>query len=332
VRIDGLEATANFYNWDDHIVTTGMEYRKETRDSSAINPNPQSSEFITKIVTYKSLFIQDEIEFGEGWSANLGARYDDISNADQKTTFKAGILKALTDNTRLRANYSQGYRAPDIAELYVVAPFFRDARRFGSDVVFGPKQTVYDLKPETSQTFEVAMAHSTENFRAEVVAFRNLIDDKIEIVAKNNGMPSKYYTSENLDSVEINGVEVSAVYQMSQPLRLGFDAVWLDPINRTNDKKLTYTPELSASLSLDYQMTNRMTVSAIGRYIGEQFEDVANTQSIDAYHLIDLSMSYDWESNTQLYAGINNLADKSVDLALGANVGRYFYAGIKHQF
>jgi outer membrane receptor for ferrienterochelin and colicins len=79
-------------------------------------------------------------------------------------------------------------------------------------------------------------------------------------------------------------------------------------------------------------MTNRMTVSAIGRYIGEQFEDVANTQSIDAYHLIDLSMSYDWESNTQLYAGINNLADKSVDLALGANIGRYFYAGIKHQF
>ena len=54
----------------------------------------------------------------------IGARYDDISNANSKATFQAGVVQKLGENTRVRANYASGYRAPDIARTFVVKNHF----------------------------------------------------------------------------------------------------------------------------------------------------------------------------------------------------------------
>ena len=50
VTIDTFRIRFNLYLNDSNIITTGLEYRKETRDSGAINPDASSSEFITKVV------------------------------------------------------------------------------------------------------------------------------------------------------------------------------------------------------------------------------------------------------------------------------------------
>ncbi|MCG3717539.1 TonB-dependent receptor, partial [Aliarcobacter butzleri] len=167
-----------------------------TRDSAAINPDPQSSDFIKKNIEYKSIYLQDEIELTDTLNAIIGTRYDDISNADSKTTFQAGVVQKLGENTRIRANYAQGYRAPDIAELFVVAPLYKDGKRYGSEVVNNFKTSTYDLKPEKSDTFELALANNFENFNSEIVLFKTMVKDKIESVAYGTG-GSKYYTSEN---------------------------------------------------------------------------------------------------------------------------------------
>ena len=52
VTIDTLESDLTYILNDSNIITTGLEYRKETRDSGAINPDASSSEFITKVVNY----------------------------------------------------------------------------------------------------------------------------------------------------------------------------------------------------------------------------------------------------------------------------------------
>ncbi|MBY0540361.1 MAG: TonB-dependent receptor plug domain-containing protein, partial [Campylobacterales bacterium] len=58
VTIDTIESNLTYSLNDSNIITTGVEFREETRDSSAINPVPSSSDFITKKVKYESLFIQ----------------------------------------------------------------------------------------------------------------------------------------------------------------------------------------------------------------------------------------------------------------------------------
>lgn len=331
VTIDDIESTTNYSLNDSNLLTFGAEYRKEKRDSSAINPNPSSSDFITKEVVYKSIYLQDEIELTDSLNATIGTRYDNVSNADNKITFQAGAVQKLTENTNLRVNYAQGYRTPDIAELYVVSPSYKDGKRFGSDVIYGPKTTAYDLKPEESQTFEIALNNKFNSLNSEIVAFHTNIDDKIELVSYGNGN-SKYYTSENLDKVEIKGVELNLDYVFNSTLSSSLNLTYLDTKDKTSNKDLTFTPDLSASLGFDYKILEDLTSNLSLRYIGEQFTNSANTTKTDDYTLVDLGLNYRLNKTASIYGGVDNIFDKKIEEELGVNVGTYYFVGTRFNF
>ncbi|EFU70118.1 iron-regulated colicin receptor [Aliarcobacter butzleri JV22] len=331
VKIDDIESITTYALNDVNLLTFGLDYRKEIRDSAAINPDPQSSDFIKKNIEYKSVYLQDEIELTDTLNAIIGTRYDDISNADSKTTFQAGVVQKLGENTRIRANYAQGYRAPDIAELFVVAPLYKDGKRYGSEVVNSFKTSAYDLKPEKSDTFELALANNFENFNSEIVLFKTIIKDKIESVAYGTG-GSKYYTSENLDKVDINGVEVNLDYKFTETFDTQFNLTYLDTEDKNTNKELTYTPSLSASLNLNYKLLDDLTSNIALRYIGKQYEDQANDNKLDDYTLIDLGLNYNINKITSIYGGVDNIFDKKVDERVNINVGTYYFAGVKVNF
>jgi len=331
VTIDTLESNLKYIINDSNFITTGFEYRKEKRESGAINPNPASSEFITKVVKYKSLFIQDEIEFSDTLNATIGARYDNISNAKNKITVQAGIIKNLTENTNLRFNYAQGYRTPDIAELYVVSPSFKDGKRFGSDVIYGPKTLAYNLKPEQSESYEVSLSNKFNSLSSEITLFNNKIKDKIELVTYGSGA-SKYYTSENLANVDIKGIELALGYDFSDDFDLGFNLTYLKTENEATSKELTYTPDISVSLNSNYKVTQNLSTNLMIRYIGEQYTDTLNTTKSDSYNLVDVGSSYRINKHVQIYGGIDNIFNKQVNEDLGTNIGTYFYTGLKATF
>ena len=331
VTIDTIESNLTYSLNDSNIITTGVEFREETRDSSAINPVASSSDFITKKVKYESLFVQDEIALTDSLNATMGARYDKISNADNKATIQAGLVQKLTENTNLRANYAQGYRAPDIAELYVVSPSYKDGKRFGSDVIYGPKTTAYDLKPEQSQTFEIALSNRLEKLFSEIVLFNTKIDDKIELVSYGAGN-AKYYTSENLDKVDIKGVELNLDYTLNDNADLNFNLTYLDTEDKSTNKELIFTPDLSASLGFNYKILSNVATNLSLRYLGEQYSDTQNTATTDDYTLVDVGVKYDVNKTLTLYTGIDNIFDTKIEEELGTNVGAYYFAGARINF
>ncbi|MBP6712686.1 MAG: TonB-dependent receptor [Aliarcobacter sp.] len=331
VTIDTIESNLTYVLNDSNIITTGLEFREETRDSSAINPIASSSDFITKKVQYKSLFIQDEIALTNSLNATMGARYDKISNADNKATIQIGLVQKLTENTNLRANYAQGYRAPDIAELYVVSPSYKDGKRFGSDVIFGPKTSAYELKPEQSQTFEIALSNRMDKLFSEIVLFNTKIDDKIELVSYGSGN-AKYYTSENLDKVDIKGVELNLDYTLNDNADLNFNLTYLDTEDKSTNKELIFTPDLSASLGFNYKILSNVATNLSLRYLGEQYSDTQNTATTDDYTLVDVGVKYDVNKTLTLYTGIDNIFDTKIEEELGTNVGAYYFAGARINF
>ena len=331
VTFDTFETNVKYALNEANFLTTGLEYRKEKRESSAINPDASSSEFITKTVNYKSLFIQDEIEFSETLNAIIGARYDYISNADNKVTFQTGVVKNLSDNTSIRANYAQGYRAPDIAELYVVSPTYNDGKRYGAEVVNAIKTTAYDLKPEKSQSFEISLSNQYNDLSSEITLFNNIIKDKIELVSYGAGA-AKYYTSENLEEVDIKGAEVALGYVFTPQFDMGFNATYLNTEDKSTGKELTFTPDISAALNANYAITNDWSTNMMLRYIGRQYTNSANSDSTDEYSLVDIATQYDINDTVQVYAGIDNLFDKQIEEELGVNIGQYFYIGLRATF
>ncbi len=333
VTIDTLESDLTYILNDSNIITTGLEYRKETRDSGAINPDASSSEFITKVVNYKSLFIQDEIEISDTLNAIVGTRYDNISNADNKITLQAGLVKEIAEDTSIRANYAQGYRTPDIAELYVVSMYYKGAKRYGSEVINTIKTESYDLKPEQSQTFELSLSNKYENLSSVFTIFNNKVKDKIDLVSYNDSSSStKYYTSENIDQVDIKGAEVSFDYDLNKDIDLGLNATYLKTEDESTGKELTYTPDISASFSVNYKITNDLNTNLMLRYIGEQYSNSTNTEQTNDYTLVDLGAQYQINKNIEYYLGVDNIFNKEVDEEIGTNVGSYYFTGLRITF
>lgn len=333
VTIDTLESDLTYILNDSNIITTGLEYRKETRDSGAINPDASSSEFITKVVNYKSLFIQDEIEISDTLNAIVGTRYDNISNADNKITLQAGLVKEIAEDTSIRANYAQGYRTPDIAELYVVSMYYKGAKRYGSVVINTIKTESYDLKPEQSQTFELSLSNKYENLSSVFTIFNNKVKDKIDLVSYNDSSSStKYYTSENIDQVDIKGAEVSFDYDLNKDIDLGLNATYLKTEDESTGKELTYTPDISASFSVNYKITNDLNTNLMLRYIGEQYSNSTNTEQTNDYTLVDLGAQYQINKNIEYYLGVDNIFNKEVDEEIGTNVGSYYFTGLRITF
>lgn len=218
-----------------------------------------------------------------------------------------------------------------MAELYVVSPSYKDGKRFGADVIYGPKTTAYDLKPEQSQTFELSLSNKYNDLSSQLTIFNTIVKDKIELVSYGSGT-TKYYTSENLDEVDIKGLEGSLGYLFNDNFDISLNATYLKTEDKSTGNELMYTPDISASLGANYKITKEFSSNLSLRYIGEQFTNSTNTTKVDAYSLVDLGASYDINKNLQIYAGIDNIFDKEIEEELGTNVGRYFYTGLKFTF
>ncbi len=138
----------------------------------------------TRDVDYKSIYLQDEWQITDTLNATLGARYDKVSNADNKATFKVGLVNKFSNMANLRTIFAQGYRTPDIREMYI-------NKQTPNGLQQGATVVGYDLKPEFTNTYEIGLAGRNSKFSYDLALFFNDIEDRISQVQRNG-----YYTFE----------------------------------------------------------------------------------------------------------------------------------------
>lgn len=211
--------------------------------------------------------------------------------------------------------------------------YYKGAKRYGSEVINTIKTESYDLKPEQSQTFELSLSNKYENLSSVFTIFNNKVKDKIDLVSYNDSSSStKYYTSENIDQVDIKGAEVSFDYDLNKDIDLGLNATYLKTEDESTGKELTYTPDISASFSVNYKITNDLNTNLMLRYIGEQYSNSTNTEQTNDYTLVDLGAQYQINKNIEYYLGVDNIFNKEVDEEIGTNVGSYYFTGLRITF
>ena len=334
VDFTGYEAEAIYSIHKDHILVGGGEYREESRDSRAINPDPASTEFINKTARYKSLYLQDEWQISETMNAIFGARYDYISIADNKPTFKAGLVKNFAPLFRLRLNYAEGYRAPDAAELYVIAPTPGDVPRIGAETTYALKKSTHELEPEFVRSYEIGPSGTYSNFNYSIAAFYNDVEDKIELkrVDINKDGNDDYQTFVNKTDVETMGVELELGYAFDFGLTLNFNWMELHTEDKGTGKDLLFNPERTASIYGTYDFPHDFSATLMVRYVGRRYK--SDHEKVDDYTITDIAVSKKFGKVKQyeIYGGTNNIFDQGVDKALGSNVGRFYFAGVRVSF
>ncbi len=334
VDITGYEAQTTWAATASHLLAGGAEYREISRDSSAINPDPASYDPINDTQRFKAVFLQDEWQINTSTSAILGARYDDLSAAENKATFKAGLSRQFLPLLKVRLNFSEGYRAPDTAELYVVAPTPGDIPRIGAQAVYGTKTTVHSLDPEFLRSYELGLGGKTRQFKYELVFFYNDVSDKIEIerVDADNDGKDDYQTYVNKPDVDIRGLELNLGYDFGHGVSADFNWTELSTEDGETGKDLLFNPDRTLCLAVNWQAAKTLSFTLRARHIGSQYK--TDTEKADAYQLVDLNFlkQLGHDNQYELYGGVNNIFDQSVDDALGSDTGPFFFAGMRVHF
>lgn len=326
------ELSATYLLTDSHLITAGAEYRDEKRKATVFT---QSSDMDEKKVDYQSFYAQDEYEASEKLNIILGARYDAISNAENRPTFRLGGIYEFDRLAKLRANFAQGYRTPNIQEMYI-------HKQTANGIQIGADVMGYDLKPESTNSYEIGLGGRDDKFNYDLVFYYNQVDDMIDqVMGTYNG--DAVYTFENIADAHTYGMEFRLAYQLHKDLSADFYWSELQTENEETKKDLEFQPERTVRISLNYTPTKALEIGIIAKYIGQQHytevinrgtpTETTNPEAIaDAYTLVDLNLEYKLNKMFEVYGGINNVADEGVDDILGSNVGRYYFAGARVHF
>jgi outer membrane receptor for ferrienterochelin and colicins len=294
----------------------GAEGREESREDD---------DGLDHDVDNLSFLLQDEYQVTDKFYLLLGGRVDEHSDFGSHFTPRASATYAFMDNLRVKASVGQGFRAPDLNELYIPVYMKRGKE------IYLPNE---DLDPEESTSFELSLEGEIQKFHGRITAFQTDIDDLIEPVfdySTGSGSSKKsYYTYQNISEARMRGVEVEAGMDLPMGLDLSGNLTFMDAENRETGQDLENRPDISGSVKLGYTNTDlglRATLRL--NHIGERKFDDGDVEDVT---WADFRISKKLARQMEIYAGVNNIANAYTDRGTEALEPMFFYAGLSFRY
>lgn len=266
-----------------------------------------------------------------GWNATVGAhafqanlRTDDNSQFGQHDTWLLGYGYQLAPAWRATASYGTAFKAPTMNDLYF--PF--TAGVGGGNA---------NLKPEESRNAEASLRFQQGSTQARLTYFRNKINNLIEWTTD----PNTFFSSPaNVGQAIIDGIEISAGTAVGNWL-LNANATFQDPRDTDHNQQLRRRAKAFGLVSATYvagAFKGGIEFKAVGgRYDDPHWQTGLNQVHMGGYALTNLFASYTIDKNWQAFARIDNLFDRSYDVARSVSViygtpGLTAFGGIRYTF
>jgi vitamin B12 transporter len=308
--------------------TFGIESERSemrTRSPSAFNLNPAFSRGQADL---DSAYAQVQWTVLEGLTLTGGLRYDDHAQYGDNLLGQVAAAWALNDgDTVVRASWGQGFRAPGLYELY---------SEYGN----------LTLQPEEFDSWEVGVEQRLFD-RAVVSAtyFNRQADNEIRYngcstpstdpLCTVNGV-GRWGYYRNVQKTEAQGVELIGRVDVTERLKVSANYTWTDAKSAsgaTDGKRLTRRPEHMANLAADYDWAFGLKTGLAVRYVGETFNNDANTVVVGEYTLVDIRASYPINDNLEVYGRVENAFDEDYQTVLNyGTAGRGAFGGVRVRF
>lgn len=311
--LDQMEGRFIWAFGDTHVLTAGTEFRSEKMDDST-----GRDEKIDNL----GFYFQDEYQVLDPLYIVFGLRYDKHSDFGSEWTPRTSLVYSLTDNLSLKASYGTGFRAPSISELFVTS--YRKRGKW----VYEPNP---ELRPEASESYEVAVEGQYNQFHGKITAFRNDVEDLIEpVFYKSTGTGNQktdYYRYENIAAATMEGLELEYGIPLPLGFFLGGHLTYLETEDKQTGGQVEGQPDYKGLLKLEYKDSGPGLGASIRiHYMGERYYSDGTE---DDYMLVNARLSKKITGNVELFAGVDNIfntrreSDNVVSVAPA-----FFYAGI----
>lgn len=279
------------------------------------------------------VFLQNELALSDTFTLLPGIRYDsyrlDVSSdelfennspeaqaadfSDTAISPNLGFVWEASPNVALVGRYASGFRAPLYSEINagftnLTSPFFR------YQTLSNP-----ELKPETSDTFELGVRSQFERGNFSLTGFYSKYEDFIETFASAgtrllNGRPVFLFQSQNINDARTYGLELAGEYRFSDQDH-GFSVLgslgWTVGDDLDADQPLESVDPIKAVLGLRYRgEEDRWGTELVTTFVGEprlRGDRPAGSYSPDAYTVVDLLGYYNITKDLKLNLGVFNL-------------------------
>ena len=289
---------------DDFSVSIGLQHEEtEAKDTSPLK------------FDIDSVFSELSWQGIEGLTLTAGLRYDNHNQYGSTTTPRiTGAYYFSESNTKIFANWGEGFKAPTIFQLTYVCGFC------------GLTEPNADLQAEESNGWEIGFEQGFNNDAMHFGAtyfdqkFKNLIDFDF---ALGYG---------NIASARTKGVELFIDAQVTETLFLSGNYTYTDATDADTGLELIRVPRNAAFAEIQWQATEGLNLGISMTYNGKE-EGNFFSPGTDGWTRFDLKATYAINDKVEVYGRVDNLFDKEYQQVTGYGTpDQSFYLGVRGKF
>lgn len=278
-------------------VVIGADHQKDSLWE--INPDGNASQSDTGV------FAELQSNFYNHIFMASNVRYDDYDTFGSHVTYRlppSVILPGI--ETKLKASYGTGFKAPTLNELFVSYPayFF-----YGNPNLLPEESTGYDFG------FEQPILNNKVRFG--VTYFHNDITNLIQ---------STFTTYINVGHAETQGIESFAEWAVTDRLHLRTDYTFTRATDESTGFQLQRVPEDKGSLSVLWTPLDPVTLSAtlvaVSKWVDDYDRNNANTAPgnfAPGYAVVNVAANYKVNDRLSLFGRVDNLTNTHYEDPLG---------------
>lgn len=246
-------------------------------------------------------------------SANL--RQSLVEGFDPPLTPSLGWRYLASSWLAWTGNFSRSYRVPTLNDRYW---------RPGGNL---------DLRPENGYHAETGVKITHSTLKHELTTYYGDISEWIIWLPQEG-----YWAPENIDEVEIFGVEYQGAWEVTKQLKVNASYAYNRSIRTAGatdsfeGKQLPYVPIHQIKSSLTYQQ-HWWSIGGDGQWTSQRFTNADNSGSLDPFFMVGLHASAQAGSAWSFSIRANNLTNQDYQLVLNRPMpGRNYQITIQHNF
>jgi vitamin B12 transporter len=325
-RRSDIETNRREADWLHHVqlgrldtLTAGLEYRNE----EGINKGTFS-----KTTDTWGVLAQDELRLFDRLFLTGGIRYDHNSVFGDATTGRAAVSYVIRPtDTRVKASWAEGFRAPTFNELFFPATF-PPCPAFGNP----------DLRPQRSESWDAGVEQQLWARRVRLAAtyFRNDFDDLIQTALID---PVNFcFQAQNVGRARTQGVEAEASVAPVGGVLLAVAYTYTETEDLTTGLPLRRFAPHRWAISASWEPLRRLTLTGEVLIATSQFEGEGVPRNA-GYTVVNGSAAYrlPWRwgplSDVTVHLKVTNLFDEDyAEVAGFPALGTQVVTGLRATF
>jgi vitamin B12 transporter len=320
-RLWKLDWQHNLFLHETNTLMVGLDFQKEAGDSEYSSESlfgPYSSLFPQKNNQSFGIYVQDQIRLSGRFSATAGIRMNHSPSFGTVFTYRAAPAFYIPETeTKLKASFGTGYKAPSLYQLYAPGTFW------------GPIGNL-DLRPEESTGWDIGLEQFflTGKLLLGVTYFQNRFKNLIQFDY------SLGYTNIGLSRATGTEWEMKARINSFLLFRSGYTRT--QTLDHQTGEELLRRPKdkLTAGLDLDMgKLFLNVNLNHTSRRMDMDYSAFpAERTALKAFTLLNSTVSFALASRIKIFLRMDNILNIQYELVKGYGApGLTIFAGLSIQ-